>query len=354
MDNILHVLEQQLSLVTKAELLSPAFVRSEMLFLQSMVSTSAVMVVALPTFLHPYLPKLLSHLCYYSAHYYSLPDCSKEQQATMQAIESCFSTVGNRIPPRLLVPVLVDSVQQVFDAGHETTLQYVQMIRSVVEKAERGVVLSQLSTWLSLSLAILDYRRSHGDRGTLSEQVEYEIYCALTELCLKFTETELKAFITQINDWKNKGAERNEISWTKEARHVSFYGLAQYLLGKLQFLFHPTFSLFWSEMPETMKYIIKTSKKVVAKHTDSEAASKSSKKRQREGEGVVVDEGKRQLLDELLNLAALMITCIHSLCADTDVPFMNEVSQLAYFSVQCFADYGIDGVCRSGTSQLQE
>eukprot|EP00981_Chlorochromonas_danica_P010220 scaffold3058_cov165-Ochromonas_danica.AAC.11 len=333
MGHTLIVLDKEVTKVVSSSVAQTegGIYRSELLFLQSIISTCTVLVVALPTFVHPYLNKVLSSFCRFSAFYHcSTAVHNKEQVSSMEAIDHCLLAVGGKIPSRLLLPVLLSIVDVAFSSGHETSLKFVQLIRSVAEKADRVTIISQLPKWLSLSLALLDYRRSYGDRSPVGDNVEHEIHNAITELCLKFTETELKAFITQINDWKNKSDEREGLSWTKEARCVTFYGLVHQLLDKLKFLFHPTFALFWPEVPEILKYVIKSAKKIIlSQHGDLEGrvevVASSAKKRKKQGASDIdISESQRQSLDELINLSTLIVTCVHGLCADSDVPFMNE------------------------------
>ncbi|RYH29360.1 hypothetical protein EON65_08710 [archaeon] len=333
MELLQRILSSEIDNLTSSNSEGAVNSRSDLLFLQSLYSTVTVVIIALPSFFHPYLSALLSSLWRYASyHYRSKGTHSKEQNGVMQTIDICVTTIGNYISPRMLLPISLASVDEVFKSGHEITLKFVQMLRSVAEKSERGSVVSSMSKWLSVSQALLDYRRAYGDHSVASEAVENAVHAVVCELCLKFTEAELKAFMTQLNDWKNKSDPREARIWTREARFVAYYGLQQRLLEKLQSLYFSTMALFWHEVPETLKYVAKQAKKVISNGDDEFfVATSSTKKRKRNAaEDTSIDDVNRSLLDELVALGGLALSCVHLLCASSEVAFITEVGLLPF------------------------
>lgn len=246
-------------------------VRTVDLYVQSLLSAVTVILIAVPAFMHPYLPQLLA----------LLPRVEGDQ--VMQAI-------GQTIPPRLLLPVLL--AQQTEGRGPKAALAQASLGLALAERAERSVVISALPKWTALCMAFMDYRSVEQDSSVEPTAVREMSTSCVVEVCLKLTETELRAFMLTLSQWK--GAD--------DLRAVSFYSLTSALLSRLGALFLGSFAAIWEDIPIVLSYTTKGVQKLLAE-------GGGGKKRKREA---AEDSSNRQALDDLLNLASLVLTCISS------------------------------------------
>lgn len=303
--------------------------RAHVLFARSVVSSQNLIVAALPSFIHPHLNQLLrmmldSYVGFgYNGHV-------KELKGLSEDASTGLNIIATKIPPRLLIPALANCIDNCMGNGHAASRRMAQLVLQVSKAADRATTLSNMTKWMVICFEMMDYRRKYGDFTTDTDDVEEVICDSLVVLCLKLTESELKAFILKIVEWKSSSI----VNLSKEIgekmifrRSRAFYVLIKTLVEKLKILFFPTMSLLWSGLLQD----IELSKSKMLKIMDSQSAidDQQIKKRKRENFSAVVTmtseiEGG---LREILNVARIILATVQILCDNSNsVNFVNQVS----------------------------
>lgn len=298
-------------------------IRANVLFIRSVTTSCSMVVSALNTFVHPHIATLIPLLLDSYASF-GLENI-KDLKGLKDDASNCLSVIGNKVPARLLVPALSGSVEGFMKHGHVASLRLANLVLQVAKSNDRATVLSNLPKWISLSLELMDYRRKHGDYTNATDEVEDVVCESVVALCLKLTESELKAFILKVVEWRSSSENAKEKEKSTLSRSSSFYALIKTLVDHLKFLFYPTMALFWADTLEDLVLVKTKITKLIEAAANVEDSSAKKRKR---GDlmRVVLNEDDQGMVNELLSLAKVVMSIIQSLCQVTStVNFIHEV-----------------------------
>ena len=328
--------------------------RTRVLLVRSEISAVGILVAQLCNFAHPFIPRILSAALQLEGLSSELP----ESALVREDVDRCLSTIATKIPPRLSVPLLLQSAPAILGAGHSAASRFADLLAEVWQQLDRSTVVAHLSPLSSLATLLLDYRRVFGDQSAAAAEVDSAAADAVVELCLKLTETELRSFLTRLAEWRDvrfkpkKNADGSsgdnnsgEVDWRRYSRSVSYFSLTDALMSKLKSLFIPIMGVLWSSAVELLNsfasHAAKLGNKKVAAATvtdddsddDSAAKNKKNKSKKRKHADAAAEDGtaaesvqQRQLMAELELLSGYILSSVRECCQqDTHGGFIDEV-----------------------------
>ncbi|CAM9545090.1 unnamed protein product [Scytosiphon promiscuus] len=240
---------------------------------QSLLWTSALSAVAtvaasLPSFLSPYLKRILAvalRPAAVSAITSSGGGVSAASAGSKQAADRVLSLLAAGVEPRLLVPAVCGAYAVCVEGGEDEDgllsaagsvarlLAYVQEIVASLEKEAASAALPQFTRLLTQAL---DFRRQHAGGSApqvraSADLVEKEASSALVSLVMRLSEVELRPLFVHLCEWKGGVSEAGDDDDKEIAtkaklgvldRRLSFYRVLEGLAGALKSIFTPYFA----------------------------------------------------------------------------------------------------------------
>ncbi|CAM9674824.1 unnamed protein product [Hapterophycus canaliculatus] len=238
---------------------------------QSLLWTSALSAVAtvaasLPSFLSPYLGRILAVSLRPAATdtFASGSGASGPGAGSKQAADRVLSLLAAGVEPRLLVPAVCGAYAGCVEGGGDKggllpaarsvarLLAYVQEIVAGLEKEAASAALPQLTRLLTQAL---DFRRRHAGGSAPQvragvDVVEAEASSALVGLVMRLSEVELRPLFVHLCEWKGgvsdagDGDDESAMKATLGVldRRLSFYRVLDGLAGALKSIFTPYFA----------------------------------------------------------------------------------------------------------------
>jgi hypothetical protein len=315
--------------------------RTRVLLVRSIVAAVGILVAQLSKFSHPYIPRILTATLALEG----LSDEHHERATLREDVDRCLSTLATKIPARLSIPLFLQSAPTLLGAGHSAAARFADLLAEVWQQLDRTTVVAHLAELSSLATLLLDYRRVFGDQSSAATEVDAAATDAVVELCLKLTESELKSFLTKLAEWRDvkfklkqtaDGAVDTTQEWRRYARAVSYFSLADALMGKLKSLFIPIMGVLWGSAISLLEVFASTASKVAAaqkKHANSSDAAQSvGKATKRKNDALPESEGaeggdssQSSLLTEVEHLSRYILSSVRECCAQDSSNFVDEV-----------------------------
>ncbi|CAM9340670.1 unnamed protein product [Ectocarpus sp. 12 AP-2014] len=225
----------------------------------SALSAVATVAASLPSFLSPYLGRILA-VALRPASAGAGSSGGPSAAGSKQAADRVLSLLATGVEARLLVPAVcgayagcVESVKEgeegVGAAGRSIArlFAYVQEIVAGLEKEAASAALPQFTRLLTQAL---DFRRQHacGSTPQVRESaalVEIEASSALVGLVMRLSEVELRPLFLHLCEWKaGVSSGEGDLKATLGAldRRLSFYRVLDGLAGALKSIFTPYFA----------------------------------------------------------------------------------------------------------------
>eukprot|EP00045_Choanoeca_perplexa_P017837 m.268280 g.268280 ORF g.268280 m.268280 type:complete len:2222 (+) comp17650_c0_seq1:65-6730(+) len=222
---------------SKAQLRSRALI-----LLKAVIDVKGCLIAALPTFLSPFLPKMLPCLCHPaitgSTFYRPLPDSVTQRAATVRR------ALTLRVAARLIVPavdtclvmLLKDNEVETGDTIHCTLV----LLRDRVAEAELGDVKGQFKVLFKLAQRVFGYRFSCLSKKDPTQlhhrvvQVEQAMVEVLAAIVLKMSDVLFRPLFLQLVDWS--------LQQPEQRRLIPLFRLVKHLVTTLQQFFVPYFS----------------------------------------------------------------------------------------------------------------
>jgi U3 small nucleolar RNA-associated protein 10 len=222
---------------SKAQLRSRALI-----LLKAVIDVKGCLIAALPTFLSPFLPKMLPCLCHPaltgSSFYRPLPDSVTQRAATVRR------SLTLRVAARLVVPavdtclvgLLREDKVETGDTIHCTLI----LLRDRVAEAELGDVKGQFKVLFKLAQRVFGYRFSCLSKSDPSQlhhrvvQVEQAMVEVLAAIVLKMSDVLFRPLFLQLVDWA--------LQQPEQRRLIPLFRLVKHLVTTLRQFFVPYFS----------------------------------------------------------------------------------------------------------------
>ena len=118
-------------------------------------------------------------------------------------IELALPEILTRISPRLCIPTLLTITPILLEQGHIVACAYIKALVSYYNTLERAEMINRLNDICAIIVLTMDYRRVYGENTLESYQVEVYIIDVLLEVSMKLTETELRALLARLGEWKD-------------------------------------------------------------------------------------------------------------------------------------------------------
>lgn len=245
---------------------------SRILVIRTAISTVASIVSEMPSFSHPYIVRILSS--FLPLHY--LYNNKNADTATIGTeVNQCLNIVITSIPARLSIPAIVQSTGYHYAQGHIVAKNFIRLQQVLWKELDRKTVTTYMQSLQLLMITSLDYRFNHGDQTIEGNEVDEIVIECCMELCLKFTEIELKSFLMKLLDicsYDNVDCNNSEIitrygAWKQYAKSINFYHLIRSLTEKLKSIFVPTVLSVWFQISEYLNLYIQKVKDI--QHTIS-------------------------------------------------------------------------------------
>ena len=118
-------------------------------------------------------------------------------------IELALPEILTRISPRLCIPILLTITPILLEQGHTVACAYIKALVSYYNTLDRNEMINKLNDICAIIVLTMDYRRVYGENTLESYQVEIYIIDVLLEVSVKLTETELRALLARLGEWKD-------------------------------------------------------------------------------------------------------------------------------------------------------
>ncbi len=241
-----------------------ADVRVRVLLLRSTLSALTTIATHLSTFSHPFIQRILTS----ALPLHDLAVTVAGASLLSGDVQRTLSLIFQKIPFRLSIPSLLQSVPCVLKCGHIVSSQFGSLLSELWGKLERTVIVSHINDLFAIAVLCFDYRRVYGDISTEADMVEATVVGAVSQLCLKLTETELRGFLARMAEWRDADVSASTSSssslslvehgkrsppgllenYQKHSRSCSFYLFIAQLSSKLKSIFVPCMSIVWADM----------------------------------------------------------------------------------------------------------
>jgi hypothetical protein len=292
---------------------STAFHRVQVLLLRSALSALVTLIQSNSHFIHPYVDKILTTaLPLHDARRLTPTIQASEAEALSKDVDLCLHAIILQVPTRLLMPSIMKASSKVFGSNHACSKRFIVFLDSLWTSLDRPAIAQYSSNLCSLATLMLDYRRVYGDQSEEAASVDEIAINAVVSLSLKFTEAELKSFLTRLHDWKDvqlyandsaraaaeEAIDPNEkfklpTNYRALSRDVQYYHLVAGLAEKLRVLFLPTLAAIWPQMVKAvdqMKYLV----------SDAVQLASAGKKSKRARDGAQAANQDRAVITEML------------------------------------------------------
>ena len=119
-------------------------------------------------------------------------------------IELALPEILTRISPRLCIPILLTITPILLEQGHTVACAYIKALSSYYNTLDRAEMINRLNDICAIIVLTMDYRRVYGE-NTLESYHIVEVYIidVLLEVSVKLTETELRALLARLGEWKD-------------------------------------------------------------------------------------------------------------------------------------------------------
>ena len=118
-------------------------------------------------------------------------------------IELALPEILTHISPRLCIPILLTITPILLEQGHTVACAYTKALGSYYNTLDRNEMINRLNDVCAIIVLTMDYRRVYGENTLESYQVEVYIIDVLLEVSVKLTETELRALLARLGEWKD-------------------------------------------------------------------------------------------------------------------------------------------------------
>ncbi|CAM9439904.1 unnamed protein product [Ectocarpus sp. 6 AP-2014] len=275
----------------------------------SALSAVATVAASLPSFLSPYLGRILA-VALRPASAGAGSSGSPSAAGSKQAADRVLSLLATGVEARLLVPAVCGAYAGCVEsakaeeglgaAGRSIArlLAYVQEIVAGLEKEAASAALPQFTRLLTQAL---DFRRQHASGSTPQVResaalVENEASSALVGLVMRLSEVELRPLFLHLCEWKaGVSSGEGDLKATLGAldRRLSFYRVLDGLAGALKSIFTPYFAHVLTDCCDDMEA---ASLLTSVAANGSPAAAKKKKKRKRAREEASSKRKRRKTL----------------------------------------------------------
>eukprot|EP00752_Nemacystus_decipiens_P002133 g2034.t1 len=280
----------------------------------SALSAVATVAASLPSFLSPYLGRILAVALRSAAA--AAPDTGgggggSAAAGSKQAADRVLSLLAAGVEPRLLVPavcgayagcvegVLADEERAVAAAKSVARLlAYVQEIVAGLDKEAASAALPQFTRLLTLTL---DFRRqyAHGSAAQVrvsAELVESEASSSVVCLVMRLSEVELRPLFLHLCEWKagvSEGRDDPKATLGALDRRLSFYKVLDGLAGALKSIFTPYFAHILTDCCDDLEA---ASSLAISGSGGSSAAKKKRKRGERKAKETANKRKRRKTL----------------------------------------------------------
>jgi hypothetical protein len=334
--------------------------RAELLLLRSIISTLSTVVFSISAFCHPYLKKILiSLLSLHSQRF--IPGVS----GILDEISTTLPNIVRKITPRLFIPSLLTATVELTELGHPVAKAFALLLSDVFRNLERLDVTTHLGDLCSMTVLFLDYRRVYGDGSVEVTEVEEAVSESLVELSVKMTETELRSFLSRLDEWKDvdmSGDNDNDDSTTLTKRNTeeisgvgkkpAIYsrGASLYLylgnLGeKLKVIFTPLIGPFWDHIAQISSEFVSLTTQLNDAYIAVQPRSVKKRRKSQESDTDnsllpsrdVPFPGSNEGLKELGVQLTRALRCVKLACSYDEGSFVDEVlSHLLFLSCRIY------------------
>jgi hypothetical protein len=350
--------------------------KTRVLLIRSCLSTLGAITTDLSAYFHPYIPRVIQTLlplmtC--STSSLSSSNSSSDFNLLVHDTQSYLTLLVKSIPKRLCIPALVQVTPSIFKMGHEVSYFYFLFLKELWVTLERNDVTSHANSLQTLCQHCFEYRemyervlvvssRTTGAGGADERDVDDALCDSVIEICLKYTEKELKSYLLKLYQWTEEettaaNVEEGNVDygeeWYKYCRCKIFFQFVSELEKKLQSIFVPLMSLVWVYGSEQIgKYI-----QYIQQHTTAltlvdsrnsvlEENGKNSKKRKRKALRMSEDQGEATsgeqenslssynplVRSELHETSRWILESVRLCCVHDNIHFIDQVTSLSYSS----------------------
>lgn len=257
--------------------------RGRLLLLRSSITSITAIISHIPNFIHVYINAILSG----TLNLYRIT-LDPEAAAVEDDIDSCLSRLASAVPPRLSISAVFQAAPSLLGMGHTVGRRFAILLAEIWRSLDRPTVLSHITNLSGLATLLLDYRRVYGDQSEMTDSVNDVIVEAVVELCLKFTEVELKNFLARLSEWRDIDLGIEQKEWQKYSRALTYFQLIKLLCSKLRIIFIPAMTPIWPIMTEKLLEY----SKILLYQPHSNLSSKKKRRKLDESESEKSDESQ--------------------------------------------------------------
>ena len=137
--------------------------------------------------------------------------------------DQCLSAILGNLPKRLSIPALLQCTPEILAKGSEVAGRFACVLEGCWDGLNRAEVTLHMREICAIVALTLDYRRTYGVYATLcadadkeendfadindvqkmATEAESRIVDAVVTFCLKLTESEMRALLARLSEWKN-------------------------------------------------------------------------------------------------------------------------------------------------------
>lgn len=353
--------------------------RASISLMRNILSAVKDVAFEVSSFLHPYLNEILLTILPIHAHVNSTQAVSVDSAMAglLDDVNRLLPAIVLKVSPRLALPLLLSVAVTMTGEGHVVAYQYTELLTAVFKHVERNHVVAHMSDLCSLVVLLLDYRRVYQDGSSECAKTENAIINMSIELCIKFTETELRAFLTRLAEWRdvdmvdddmgdrdhhpaataslsNNSLIKNKrplllvtttsaFNVEKYARSITVYHFLSLLGDKLKSIFTPLMALFWDDVALVVDNYAKQVQdihefllSIMSNSGDSQSRETSQKKKKQKkskrssdiGDSSVVDSepalAAKNMLTHLNEQMTYLLTSLALACEHDSDGFVDE------------------------------
>ena len=296
---------------------SPSITKGRLLLVRSSITAITATISHLPNFIHTYIESILSG----TLNLYRIT-IDPEASAVEDDIDCCLSRLASAVPPRLSIPAVFQAAPSLLGMGHTVGRRFSILLAEIWRSLDRPTVLAHITNLSGLATLLLDYRRVYGDQSEEMDTMNEVIIEAVLELCLKFTEVELKNFLARLSEWRDIDLGIEKDCWQKYSRTLIYFQLVTSLCSKLRTIFVPAMTPIWPVIADKLSEFSKillyqphrssSSKKKRRKFAEDSASERSD-----ESQAVVPVEAKYEISKTTEKiLESIRLCCVYDNITD--------------------------------------
>lgn len=302
-------------------------IKSRLLLIRSIISAFASIIFELPSFSHPYIKKILGTcLIVYATDSSDL--CKSDVEALKDDSDRCMSIIVDRIPHRLLIPMLLKAIPELMAINHTAANRFCYLLSEFWETLTRDIILQFLPQLSSIAILALDYRRAFGDLSNEADIVDESAVSAVVILSLKFTEIELRGFLARLSEWRDivndADSGTGNSDYKLSSRSVVFFRLVAKLGEKLRSIFVPTCGIFWDDMKRILSEFSSTAASLKSSVSSKTKKNKKRKAEDMDNESLITRELSREKVREDLTKCSMVLECIKNCSVFDSLDFIDE------------------------------